>query len=169
MLRGAQACLRSTCAQVSRTSLTPKHSSPFRSTLLPLSFRKFSSQPQQQPKPEETKQQLYSYEKTGPALDFKDDIVEVSSSSDKDKWAGVEPTGFRKKYLHETVMNDIEKLRNNLNAISYRVISKAIGSSKEDKIMLRKLAALLDRTELELQSHQNIWRKYAKPKRKLRM
>jgi hypothetical protein len=48
-------------------------------------------------------------------------------------------------------------------------MSKSIGTTKDDRIMLRKLASLLDRTELEMQSHQAIWRKAAKPKRKIRM
>ena len=69
---------------------------------------------------------------------------------------------FYKRYLFILYSFDFTQ-------ISDRVLSKSIGDTKEDRIMLRKLAALLDRTELEMQSHQAIWRKAAKPKRKIRM
>lgn len=112
---------------------------------------------------------MYTYEKSGPSLDFRDDFIGELQQGDKDKWAGVEATGFRKKFLHEKVAKDIESLRMHLASITERVRSKTIGTTKEDKILLRKLSALLDVTEIELQAHQSEWRKAAKPKRKIRM
>lgn len=170
--RGINVCLRAYNGK--RTPFTSP-SSPFLSSFsspspvpsLISSVRRYSN-PNQPQQPEEPPRQLYTYEKTGPSLDFRDDFVGDVQPANKDKWAGVEATGFRKKYLHEKVAKDVESLRTHLASITERVRSKSIGTTKEDKILLRKLSAMLDVTEIELQAHQAEWRKAAKPKRKIR-
>ena len=53
-------------------------------------------------------------------------------------------------------------------SITDRVLSKEIGKTRDDKMALRRLALVLEKAEVALDVHQNIWKKVAKGKFKFR-